>query len=567
MMGAANIIKNVNTTTETPNSLGGGLFGMGNASAYQASPSTMNTIANVSQGMAFPDLPQAEQDRLNALNQQYMNRQFKYLPEPSQQLDPFNPNSLSSNSPIGASNVGYGNFRLNPSTGGKNYNTAFDVATGDSDYTKAAKVQAQGNLAAAQAQSSANRVNQINPYGSINYYQSGVDSAGNPTYSAAASLAPEQQALLNAQNYQSMGLAQTANQALNNVYNTYGQSFNADPYMQQMLGSGPQFSNIGNAQNLQSSLDQNAGMQGWDRASNLLMNRLNPQIQQSQDRLKAQLANQGIVPGTEAYNRAMTQQGQQENDLRTQAQIAGSQLQNQLFGQELQAGQFGNQALTQQNANQLANLGFNNQLGQQGYQNQLAQQQANNMARQNNFQLASYLRGLPMQELNALRAGSQVTNPSFINVAQQGQTQGPDTLSAYQAQQNANIAAQNRQAAQQSNLTSGLFDLGGSIIGNLGGIGKTVNSVVGGVGNAVSSVGNAIGKMFSDIRMKENIKHTHWLPNGLPVYTYEYKPEFKDLAGHGVHIGVMAQEVAQVNPKAVSMQENGYMMVDYSKLL
>jgi len=35
----------------------------------------------ISAGMAFPGLPQAEQDRLNALNQQYMNRQFKFLPE------------------------------------------------------------------------------------------------------------------------------------------------------------------------------------------------------------------------------------------------------------------------------------------------------------------------------------------------------------------------------------------------------------------------------------------------------------------------------------------------------
>jgi hypothetical protein len=30
--------------------------------------------------------------------------------------------------------------------------------------------------------------------------------------------------------------------------------------------------------------------------------------------LQAQLANQGIAPGTEAYNRAMTLQGQKEND-------------------------------------------------------------------------------------------------------------------------------------------------------------------------------------------------------------------------------------------------------------
>jgi hypothetical protein len=41
--------------------------------------------------------------------------------------------------------------------------------------------------------------------------------------------------------------------------------------------------------------------------------------------------------------------------LLTQAQLAGSQVQNQMFGQNLAAGQFGNTALSQQNQNQLAN--------------------------------------------------------------------------------------------------------------------------------------------------------------------------------------------------------------------
>jgi hypothetical protein len=72
---------------------------------------------------------------------------------------------------------------------------------------------------------------------------------------------------------------------------------------------------------------------------------------------------------------------------------------------------------------------------------------------------------------------------------------------------------------------------------------------------------------FSDIRMKENIKQIHWLPNGLPVYTYEYKPEFKDIAGHGVHIGVMAQEVEMAKPEAVITNANGYKMVNYGLLL
>jgi hypothetical protein len=56
---------------------------------------------------------------------------------------------------------------------------------------------------------------------------------------------------------------------------------------------------------------------------------------------------------------------------------------------------------------------------------------------------------------------------------------------------------------------------------------------------------------FSDIRTKENIKHIVGYLSGLPVYEYEYKPEFKDhpLAGHGTHTGVMAHEVEAMYPE------------------
>jgi Chaperone of endosialidase len=508
---------------------------------------------------------------------------------------------------VSNSQVGYGNFPLSPNTlGSRSFSNVFDVQSGDSDYAKAAKLTAQGNLAAAQAQATANRVNQINPYGSIQYYQTGVDAQGNPTYSAAAALSPEQQALLDAQNYQSLGLAQTANRALGNVYNTYGRAFDVAPFMQQEVGQGPQFTQLGQAdqmmrggqtEQLQRSLDQNAGMSGWDRASNLIMQRLEPQMQRQEQQLEQRLASQGIPVGSEAYTRAKQDLAMQQNDLRTQAQLQAQGIQQNLFGQELAAGQFGNLATTQQQQNLLQNLGFtneamqqdfanrqaqlafNNQLGQQGYQNQLAQQQANNLARQNNFALASYLRGLPMQELNALRAGSQVTNPSFIGVPQTGQVGGPDLLSAYQAQQNANIAAQNRQAAQQSNLQSGLFSLGGSLLGNLGGVGNAIGGVVNTVGNiggglvrgatnVVSSIGNAVGKLFSDSRLKENIKPVGVLDNGLTLYSFEYKDEVKNhpMGGEGVHVGVMADEVEKVFPYAVSTLDDGYKVVDYRLL-
>jgi len=90
-----------------------------------------------------------------------------------------------------------------------------------------------------------------------------------------------------------------------------------------------------------------------------------------------------------------------------------------------------------------------------------------------------------------------------------------------------------------------------------------------GLGNLLSLAGTAgsLGwKPFSDIRTKENIKQIGLMSNGLGIYEYEYKPEFKNhpSAGHGKFVGVMAHEVEKVIPEAVSIDINGYKHIDYS---
>ena len=70
----------------------------------------------------------------------------------------------------------------------------------------------------------------------------------------------------------------------------------------------------------------------------------------------------------------------------------------------------------------------------------------------------------------------------------------------------------------------------------------------------------------SDIRVKENIERVGTLANGLGLYDFEYKPEFKDhpLCGHGRFRGVMAQEVEKLIPEAVVTMDNGYKAVKYN---
>ena len=358
-------------------------------------------------------------------------------------------------------------------------NNPFNAST--NPYVQAAQATTMGNLYGARAATQANRINQNTPYANLSYTQ-GVDAQGNPTWTA------------------NQQLAQPLQQSLGNIQSQLAQStaspFDVSQYQARQVGQGPQFAGIGNAPNLQTQV-QGTGMEGWDKATGLLMSRLNPQIEQSQERLQAQLANQGIAPGTEAYNRAMTQQSQKTNDLLTQAQLAGSQVQNQMFGQNLQAGQFGNQAMLGQNQAQLANLGFNNQLGQQGFANQLAGTQANNAAMQQNYLQALQQRNLPLQQLGAFQSATQ---PGYINPYSQAAVAGPDYLGAYTTSQAAQIAAQNAANARTANMQSGLFNLGSSAILGAGGIGNLIGSTGSGGTNAsgLLGIGSNLANFFGN---------------------------------------------------------------------
>lgn len=358
------------------------------------------------------------------------------------------------------------------------------------DYTSAAQATAQGNLQAAQAATAANRVNQITPYGNLNYYESGRDSQGNPMWTAQQTLSPEQQQILDQQNRASIGLGQTINDQLGMVQNTMNKGFNPNTPAIQYGGQAPQLDKISaqspefqkmDAQGPQLKTDLGtSGMAGWDRAQAILNQRLQPQLQVQQEQLDTKLRNQGLMPGTEAYNRSKAALGMQQNDLINQSQLTAQNIGQNLFNQDLQAGQFGNQAQTQMNQNQLANQGFNNAASQQAYQNQMGQTQANNaiaqqqyanqqsaanlsnQAQQQAYNQAMTNYNMPLNTLSALRSGAQVQNPTFVNSAQQATTQGADLLGAAGMQQNAAMGATNAANAAQANMSSGLMGLAGT---------------------------------------------------------------------------------------------------------
>lgn len=85
-----------------------------------------------------------------------------------------------------------------------------------------------------------------------------------------------------------------------------------------------------------------------DAVYNQYMERLQPQFQQQTDDLQTRLVNQGLGVGTEAYQRAMNDLQQKQNDATSQAAyqsvLAGQNAYSQDLQNQIAAGGFGNQA-------------------------------------------------------------------------------------------------------------------------------------------------------------------------------------------------------------------------------
>jgi hypothetical protein len=136
--------------------------------------------------------------------------------------------------------------------------------------------------------------------------------------------------------------------------------------------------------------------------------------------------------------------------------------------------------------------------------------------RQQNLQEQAWLRSLPINELNAVLTGNQVQAPQFSNFTNQSTTRGADMFGAANAAGGYATDVYNQQAASRDNMISGLFSLG-------------------------SSAAKA-----SDIRVKENIAKIGVTPGGFNVYSFNY------IWDDEPQVGVMAQEVEQVLPEAVT---------------
>lgn len=229
------------------------------------------------------------------------------------------------------------------------------------DYTGAAVAQGQANVDTARVQGQMNNPNIVGPLGG----QTVTWNGDQPT--VTQTLTPDAQATLDAQQQVQKSLADLGVQGIGTAQNVLSSAFNP------------------NLPNVQTSLDTsgvakmpvNAGTTGQDA----IMERLQPQLQLMDDQTRQRLANEGLVPGGEAYKNAMLDVNQQKNDLMSQAALQG--------------------------------IGLDTAANQQGYNQALQSAQFGNTATQQSLAQQLQLRNQPLNEISGLMSGSQIQMPQF----------------------------------------------------------------------------------------------------------------------------------------------------------
>jgi len=325
------------------------------------------------------------------------------------------------------------------------------------DPFKTAQAQAGMNRDTALTEAALGTGTQVNPWGTVSYDSAGtrsfIDSRGKtvtvPIYTQTTSLSPEQQAIFDQTQAAETNLATLANEQ-----SGFLQEYLAEPFS---------FNN------------QDAANWAYDLGAQ----RLDPRMAQQRASIETRLANQGIAPGSRAWQTAMDQASQAENDAYNQLMLTGR---GQAFAE---------------------NLATRNQ---------------------------------PINEITALLSGSQVSNPAAMGAAPQ-QTPGVGGVD-YTGLVNQKFAAD---TANYQNQMGGLFGMGGALLGAAGNAG-------------------GFGALFSDERLKTDIRRIGQTDAGVPLYIYRY------ITGGPPQIGVLAQELAETQPEAVSMHDSGFLQVHYGRV-
>ena len=247
---------------------------------------------------------------------------------------------------------------------------------------------AKANRETAITQFGLNAVNQRDPYGSLEFSQIGTWADGTPRFQATQTLAPEEQRALDLSRQAQDIYGQAGVQQLQSVRDRLATPLNLN----------------------------NEAVEG--RLMELGSRRLNPVLTERRNAMDTRLRQQGLMPGTQAYDVAMRGIGEAENDAFNQLLLTGR-------------GQAINEILTE--------------------------------------------RASPLNEAAALLTGQQVQAPSFVNTPQTS-VAPTDYMQAEAMRQAALNNAFNARSQNYQTQLAGMYQLGSAALGGasrvaMGGIG------------------------------------------------------------------------------------------------
>jgi hypothetical protein len=211
-----------------------------------------------------------------------------------------------------------------------------------------------------------------------------------------------------------------------------------------------------------------------------------------------------------------------------------------------------------------------------------------NTGQANNFDLSRFDAGNQMSQFNA----GQANQTSQFNAGQQNEMQNQqlsrqlqasgllgDLASSYGENYRADLGTQLDMGNSLYNLQNiwnqapltqlqnvgnllkdGQIDSisGKTVTGSTSGVEKSKTS--GGLFNSLLGLGSLGASVFSDRRLKEDIRKVGLTDGGLPIYTYRYKGD------QAVQMGVMAQDVEKSQPQALGPEMGGYMTVNMAEV-
>jgi hypothetical protein len=264
------------------------------------------------------------------------------------------------------------------------------------DPAKTAAAQTQSNVDTAVANTWLNNANKSGPLGSVTYDQTGTQMVNGqeiPTFTETTTLSPEQQRLYDQQTALGGQMNDIAGRQLTTLDNTLSTPLSFDGLPEAPTADRQQYVDALNA-------------------------RLQPELDRQRAALETKLANQGIMPGSEAYREAIALNDRSMNDAYTQSILNAGNYAQQEYGMGTDA------------------------------RNRAIQEQLT-------------LRNQPINEIGALMSGGQVTMPQF-QAYQGGNIAGTDVAGITQQGYQNQLKAYEQQMNAQNAMFGGIAGLAGT---------------------------------------------------------------------------------------------------------